>query len=322
MVGQWPDEDRRWRALRNYYFNAIRDCDRKVDALLEALRGNGMDKNTIVIFSADHGELGGHHQMRGKGTSAYWPQNHLPLMIHHPAFPGGLECPAITSQLDLTPTVIGLTGKDAAARARAAEGLKGRDFSAWLRSPARAEAGSIRPASLYNFDMLSYQDTKWAAMTIDTKAYRTKPPEKQEAELARHPPNFLNRTAIRSIWDGRYRFSRYFSPVRFNTPRSLEELLANNDLEVFDRRNDPEEVDNLALDPKRNGDLIVALNQETNRRIAEEVGDDDGRFLRGADQTDDPDITLERDGGCGHDRNDRRSAAWAFAEFRAGAMHV
>ena len=37
MVGQWPDEDRRWRALRDYYFNAIRDCDRKVDALLEAL---------------------------------------------------------------------------------------------------------------------------------------------------------------------------------------------------------------------------------------------------------------------------------------------
>ena len=61
--------------------------------------------------------------------------------------------------------------------------------------------------------------------------------------------------------------------------RSLEELLAMNDLEIFDRRNDPEEVDNLALDPKRNGDLIVALNQETNRRIAEEVGEDDGRFL-------------------------------------------
>jgi arylsulfatase A-like enzyme len=279
MVGQWPDEDRRWRALRDYYFNAIRDCDRKVERLLEALRDNGMDGNTIVIFSADHGELGGHHQMRGKGTNAYWQQNHLPLMIHHPAFAGGLECAAITSQLDLTPTVIGLTGKDAATRTRAAEGLKGRDFSAWLRSPAGAEVGAIRPASLFNFDMLSYQDTKWAAMTIDTTTYRTKTPEKQAAELATHPPNFLNRTAIRSIWDGRYRFSRYFSPVRFNTPRSLEELLAMNDLEIFDRRNDPEEVDNLALDPKRNGDLIVALNQETNRRIAEEVGEDDGRFL-------------------------------------------
>lgn len=279
MVGQWPDEDRRWRALRDYYFNAIRDCDRKVALLLEALRGNGMDRNTIVIFTADHGELGGHHQMRGKGTNTYRQQNHLPLMILHPAFEGGVECQAITSQLDLTPTIIGLTGKDAAARARASEGLKGRDFSAWLRDPAPAGLHAIRPASLFNFDMLSYQDPRWAAMTVDTRRYRAKTPQEQAAVLAKHPPNFLNRTAIRSIWDGRYRFSRYFSPVRFNTPASLEELLAMNDVELYDLHDDPGETSNLAVDPKRNGDLLLALNQETNRRIAEEVGEDDGRFL-------------------------------------------
>ncbi len=27
LVGAWPDEDRRWRVLQNYYFNCIRDCD-------------------------------------------------------------------------------------------------------------------------------------------------------------------------------------------------------------------------------------------------------------------------------------------------------
>jgi arylsulfatase A-like enzyme len=179
----------------------------------------------------------------------------------------------------LTPTIISLTGRDAAARTRASEGLTGRDFSSWLHSPAQAGPQSIRPASLFNFDMLSYQDTRWAAMTVDTRTYRAKTPEEQAAVLAKHPPNFLNRTAIRSIWDGRYRFSRYFSPVRFNTPGSLEELLAMNDVEVYDLHNDPEEMNNLAVDPKRNGDLILALNQEANRRIAEEIGEDNGRFL-------------------------------------------
>jgi arylsulfatase A-like enzyme len=265
--------------LRDYYFNAIRDCDRKVALLLEALRNNGMDKNTIVIFTADHGELGGNHQMRGKGTSAYRQQNHLPLMIHHPALAGGTECEAITSQLDLTPTIIGLTGRDAGARARASAGLPGKDFSAWLRNPTQADVHAIRPAALYNFDMLSFQDPKWAAMTVDTRVYREKKPEQQSAMLANHAPDFLNRVAIRSIWDGRYRFSRYFSPVHFNTPKSLEALFAMNDVEVYDLRNDPEEMNNLAVDPKRNGELIVALNQEANRRIAEEVGEDNGRFL-------------------------------------------
>ena len=32
MVGQWPDEDRRWHVLRNYYYNCIRDCDQQVIA--------------------------------------------------------------------------------------------------------------------------------------------------------------------------------------------------------------------------------------------------------------------------------------------------
>jgi len=279
LVGAWPDEDRRWRALRDYYFNCIRDCDRKVEAVLEALKNNGMDRNTIVIFTADHGELGGSHQMRGKGTSAYWQQNHLPLMVHHPAFPGGTECKAITSQLDLAPTIIGLTGKDAAAREKAAAGLKGRDFSMLLSNAGQADAHARRLAALYNFDMLSYQDRAWAAMVIDTKKFGEVTPEKQMAELEKHPPDFFNRTSIRSIWDGRYRFSRYFSPVRFNTPRSLEELLKNNDLEVYDRQEDPDEVYNLALDMKKNGDLIVALNDLANKTISAEVGIDDGSFL-------------------------------------------
>jgi arylsulfatase A-like enzyme len=279
LVGAWPDEDRRWRALRDYYFNAIRDCDTKVERLMAALENNGMAQNTIVVFTADHGELGGSHQMRGKGTTAYRQQNHLPLMIVHPAFAGGKQCRALTSQLDLTPTILALTGKDGAARARASEGLPGKDFSALLREPEAAGEKAVRPATLFNFDMLSYADPTWATMTIDTRTYRTKPPAQQQALLAGHPPDFRNRTSIRSIFDGRYRFSRYFSPVLFNTPKTMEELLAKNDLEVYDLQADPDEMANLALDPRKNGDLILALNQVTNERIADEVGVDDGSFL-------------------------------------------
>jgi arylsulfatase A-like enzyme len=47
LVGAWPDEDRRWRLLRDYYFNCIRDCDRQVMSVLEALKANHMDQNTI-----------------------------------------------------------------------------------------------------------------------------------------------------------------------------------------------------------------------------------------------------------------------------------
>jgi len=57
LVGAWPDEDRRWRLLRNYYYNCIRDCDSQVVSVLDALKSNGMDKDTIIVFTASFSPL-------------------------------------------------------------------------------------------------------------------------------------------------------------------------------------------------------------------------------------------------------------------------
>ena len=40
-----------------------------------------------------------------------------------------------------------------------------------------------------------------------------------------------------------------------------------------------EEINNLAMDTGKNRDLIMSLNEKLNRRLAEEVGADDGSFL-------------------------------------------
>ena len=65
----------------------------------------------------------------------------------------------------------------------------------------------------------------------------------------RRPPHtiFHNRCGIRSVFDGRYRFSRYFSPLNFNTPTTYENLVAHNDLELYDLQEDPEEINNLVM---------------------------------------------------------------------------
>jgi arylsulfatase A-like enzyme len=279
LVGQWPDEDRRWRVLQNYYFNCIRDCDLQVSRVLEAVKANGMDRNTIIVFTADHGELGGHHQMRGKGNCTYRQQNHLPLMIVHPAYPGGLTCNAVTSQIDLTPTLLALTGATPEDRKKAGDGLKGRDFSSLLSAPRDAGLNALRPAALFNYDMLSYQDAKWATRYDVFMDSPKVPLADKITELQKEEPDFRNRCAIRSVFDGRYRFNRYFSPLAFNTPATYEDLIAKNDLELYDLQNDPEEVHNLAMKGKAHIDLIMAMNAKLNGRIVEEVGVDDGRFL-------------------------------------------
>jgi arylsulfatase A-like enzyme len=277
LLGQWPDEDRRWRLLQNYYFNCIRDCDRHLVRLLEELKANALDGSTIVVFTADHGELGGSHQMRGKGANAYREQLHLPLMILHPAYPGGRSTRAISSQLDLAPTLLALTGKRTEDVGRAGAGLKGRDLSKVLSAPEQAPNNAVRPAALYNYNMFSYIDAKWFAPFIRIVVL-DEPMVEKIPRIVMQQPDFKNRGAIRSIFDGRYRFSRYFSPLRFNRPTTYEALIADNDLEAYDLEKDPQEVHNLAQDSKAK-DLIMALNTSLNARIDEEVGVDDGKFL-------------------------------------------
>ena len=279
LVGQWPDEDRRWQLLRDYYYNCIRDGDRQVVATLDALRESGMAAKTIVVFTADHGELGGAHQMRGKGTCAYREQTHLPLIVVHPAYARGRTCRALTSEIDLVPTLLALTGKAEGEVKAAQAGLPGRDFSVLLRSPERAGVDALRPATLFNFNMLLYQDAAWIARL---EQYLRTPgltgPQKA-AWMLQNEPDFKLRCGVRSAFDGRYRFSRYFAPLSFNTPATWEDLVANNDLELYDLAADPDETRNLASGAGAARELVMAMNTKLNVRLAEEVGQDDGAFL-------------------------------------------
>ena len=99
--------------------------------------------------------------MRGKGNCTYRQQNHLPLMIVHPDYPGGKTCQAVTSQIDLTPTLLALTGAEPAALRQA--GGASRDAASracWAAGQGCTRA--VRPAALYNYNMLSFQDARWA----------------------------------------------------------------------------------------------------------------------------------------------------------------
>ena len=92
-------------------------------------------------------------------------------------------------------------------------------------------------------------------------------------------PNLTNRGAIRSVTDGRYRYSRYFSPLQHNLPETMEQIFEYNDVELYDLAVDPNEIQNLAVDSKTHGDLLLTMNQKLTDVINTEVGDDDGSFL-------------------------------------------
>jgi arylsulfatase len=226
-------------------------------------------------MTSDHGELAGAHQMHGKGATAYKEQLHVPLLMRHPGHAGsaGKECPALTSHLDITPSILGLAGVSDEKRQAMAPRLYGHDLSGLLASPESAEASAVRNGALYNFNMWAYQDSEFMR-----KIYEAKSSGQDVAKLGLKP-DLKKRGAIRSMTDGRYRFSRYYSPLQHNLPKTVEELFEYNDVELFDLESDPYEMRNLAVDLKANGELLLAMNQKLTDTIAEEVGSDEGEFL-------------------------------------------
>ncbi|EUA42375.1 sulfatase family protein [Mycobacterium xenopi 4042] len=44
-----------------------------------------IDRNTVVVFTSDHGEYAGSHGLRGKGAAAYEEAIRVPLYLRDPA---------------------------------------------------------------------------------------------------------------------------------------------------------------------------------------------------------------------------------------------
>lgn len=89
------------------------------------------------------------------------------------------------------------------------------------------------------------------------------------------------RGLIRGVFDGRYKFGRYFRLNEHHEPRDWNTLLAHNDLELYDTREDPQEIVNLAFHPETYQAQILELNAKVNALVDAEIGVDDGSMYPG-----------------------------------------
>ena len=276
FLGEIPlDAVDMWNTYYNYYLNLSRDNDRNLHEVIDALSALDLWDSTVVFRTADHGELGGSHGgLRGKGPLPFEQECHVPAVIVHPEHPGGRNCEALTSHIDLLPTLVGLTNADPKLQRELVQGLPGHDFTKLLQAPDQAEADAIREATLFNYVGLQTVDPLYMMRVCRDIAHgRFAPP------FAEVKPDMTPRGFISFVYDGRYKFARYYAPDNFNTPKTFEEVLANNDLELFDLVADPDEMNNLAAKPQDNKDLIMRMNGLLNRMIAKEVGVNNGSFL-------------------------------------------
>ncbi|HYW79816.1 MAG TPA: sulfatase [Thermoguttaceae bacterium] len=115
------------RDLAGYYAHCTA-IDEMVGRLLQTLKETGLAENTIVVFTADHGDMLG-SQGAYKKQRPFDESIRVPLLFHAPSLlgQGGRTLDARINTEDLMPTLLGLCGVDPPAS------VEGLDYSQYIR---------------------------------------------------------------------------------------------------------------------------------------------------------------------------------------------
>lgn len=246
--------------------------DSHIEAVLKTLEESGQADNTVVIFLTDHGEYGAAHgMMMEKWHTAYAEALHVPVLIRDPRLAGSdsesvpaggalRQIDAVTSHVDILPTVLGLAGVDQAERAaihrrlaerRPVPPLPGIDLTPliigeWPDDTVIEPDGSVREGVLFITDdeitaplsatldshqRHAYESFGIYAETVDA----VREGAHGKGPVALTPGAVKQPNHIRCVRTARYKLARYFDPAG----------RAPQEWELYDLLHDPHEAANL-----------------------------------------------------------------------------
>ena len=88
-------------------------ADDAVERIVEAVRRSGQLDNTVFIFTSDNGWMMGEHRINGDKYVPYEESIRVPLIISGPRVPKGKRRKALTTNVDITSTILDATGAKA-----------------------------------------------------------------------------------------------------------------------------------------------------------------------------------------------------------------
>ena len=95
------------------YADVVQELDWSIGQIMSALQSNGLDSNTLVMFSSDNGPWwqGSQGKLRGRKGETYEGGMREPFIARYPGvIPSGIGCPGLATTLDLLPTIARLCG--------------------------------------------------------------------------------------------------------------------------------------------------------------------------------------------------------------------
>jgi arylsulfatase A-like enzyme len=141
-----PNVDRKMQKTSSvrYYFASISGIDREFGRILDELKKMGIDKNTIVVFTSDHGETMCSQGVESPKNLPYAESMNVPFMVRYPQkISHRVDTTLLLSTPDIMPTILGLCGLEK----NIPPAVEGRNYAKWLISEDMEIP--IRDAALY-----------------------------------------------------------------------------------------------------------------------------------------------------------------------------
>ena len=144
--------------IRDLYAASTAEVDRQVGRLLEALRSRGLEEDTLIVLTADHGEELGEHGL-WEHNWMYETNLHVPLILAWPGrLPAGRRVEQRVETIDLLPTLCDLLRLEQPSGAGEFERVDGRSLLPLL--PTGADRAP-RPVYALNAFFASVTDGGW-----------------------------------------------------------------------------------------------------------------------------------------------------------------
>lgn len=270
----WPEGDVPPRVpvtpFVDAYDEEILALDAALGELLDGLGARGLLERSVVIVTADHGELTGEHDFFGHGL-LYEEVLHVPLVLRLPRehpHAGGRRIPDRVQLIDLYPTLVELTGAPYGA-----DEVHGRSLVPLLRGerqaprPTLSEGGIMRQSSIVHGGWkLIESDPRFDAKPATMLTH----PGLDRAWLEQHAP-FLIDAPVTTEALLRLR-SGFHSDLAF--VESIQRALPGPVHELYDLRADPAELEDLAARrPEKLQELLQVLAHAREQRAGSAGGD-------------------------------------------------
>lgn len=113
-------------------YGSITNIDHHIGRVLAALEQSGLAENTVVIFTSDHGDYLGDHQLMLKGPIHYRGLTRVPFIWRDGiGQTGGAASDALVSTIDIAPTILARAG------VQPFNGMQGHDLASVMSGQAR-----------------------------------------------------------------------------------------------------------------------------------------------------------------------------------------